>query len=159
MEQLVRENLFREDLYFRINVVQLDLPPLRERRGDIPILARHYLKRFASQMEKRMTTIDPDAMRLLKDHPWPGNVRELANAIERAVVLGAGPVLLAKDLPLGPSAPMVRPVDDSLSEVEKAHIARILERTEWNMSQAARTLRLDRVTLYNKVKKYGLRKQ
>jgi DNA-binding NtrC family response regulator len=158
LEELVKQNLFREDLFFRINVLQIDLPPLRERPGDIELLARHYLKRFGSRTEKRFSGIDADAMQLLKTHSWPGNVRELANAIERAVVLGAGPTLHAKDLPFGRTPSPASPADDSLAEAEKAHIARVLERLDWNISQAARALRVDRVTLYNKVKRYGLRK-
>jgi len=158
LEQMVADKQFREDLYFRINVFRIDLPPLRERPGDIALLARHFMTRLSGQMEKRFTDFEPEALARLKRHPWPGNVRELANAIERAMVVGTGPRLLAEDLPFDGGTGSLRPADDSLSEIERSHIARILERTQWNVSQAAKTLGLDRATLYGKIKKYELRK-
>jgi DNA-binding NtrC family response regulator len=158
LEEMVAEKLFREDLYFRINVFCIDLPPLRERPGDVLLLAAHFLQRFATKAEKEITEIEPDAMAALVSHEWPGNVRELANVIERGVVVGEPPALRLEDLPLRRLAPNHQPGGDSLAEIEKVHIARVLERLGWNISQAARTLEVDRATLYSKIKRYGLRK-
>jgi len=157
LEKLVEEGTFREDLYFRVHVVTLHLPALRERREDIPLLARHLVERFATQMNRPFREIEPAALDRLVRHDWPGNVRELANAIERALVVGSPPTVRAEDLPL----PLLRTnggAGDSLADVEQAHVAHILERSGWNITRAAETLKIDRVTLYNKIKKYGLRK-
>jgi len=157
LEKLVEERSFREDLYFRVHVVTLHLPALRERREDIPLLTRHLVERFATQMNRPFREIEPAALDRLVRHDWPGNVRELANAIERALVVGVPPTVRAEDLPLQ----LLRSnggAGDSLAEVEQAHVARILERTGWNVTRAAETLKIDRVTLYNKIKKYGLRR-
>jgi DNA-binding NtrC family response regulator len=158
LEEMVGEKLFREDLYFRINVFRIDLPPLRERSDDVPLLAAHFLRRFAAKAEKEISEIEPDALAALANHDWPGNVRELANVIERGVVVGEPPALRLDDLPLRRPSPNHQPGGDSLAEVEKAHIARVLERLGWNISQAARMLEVDRATLYSKIKRYGLRK-
>jgi DNA-binding NtrC family response regulator len=155
LEQAVREGRFREDFYYRINVFTIDLPPLRERRGDIPALAEHIRARLARQMDKRITGFGEDAMAVLAAHDWPGNVRELQNAVERAMVVGQPPLIRAQDLPL--LAARGRPAaGDALADVEKAHVAAILERTGWNVTRAADILGVDRVTVYNKMKKYGL---
>ena len=158
LEQLVREGQFREDLYFRVNVITIQVPPLRERREDIPLLVQHFLERFSLQMNRPFREIEPAAMDLLVRHPWPGNVRELANAIERALVVGRPPTVHADDLPLQLAAGEGAAVGDSLAEVECAHIARVLERMDWNITHSAEALKIDRVTLYNKIKKYGLRR-
>jgi DNA-binding NtrC family response regulator len=139
-------------------VFRIDLPPLRQRDGDVELLARHFLKRFAARVDKEITDIEPEALSLLNQHDWPGNIRELKNAIERAMVLAEPPVLRAKDLATLDVAPEAPAQWDSLADVEKAHVLRILRRTEWNISQAARILEVDRVTLYNKIKKYGLKR-
>jgi DNA-binding NtrC family response regulator len=157
LERLVEEGSFREDLYFRVHVVTLHLPALRERREDIPLLARHLVERFAAQMNRPFREIEPAALDRLVRHDWPGNVRELANAIERALVVGTPPRVRAEDLPLG-AVRANGAAGDSLAEVEQAHVARVLERMGWNITRAAETLKIDRVTLYNKIKKYGLRK-
>jgi DNA-binding NtrC family response regulator len=159
LEKLVETGAFREDLYYRINVVSIQLPPLRERREDIPALAQHLLERYARQMNRPFTEIDPEALDLLVRHPWPGNVRELANAIERALVVGVPPAVRSADLPLQLGrCEEPPPGGDSLEDLERAHIARILDRGGWNISQAARTLGIDRATLYSKIKKYELRR-
>jgi two-component system, NtrC family, response regulator AtoC len=161
LEELVRQGSFREDLYYRINVVSLQVPPLRERREDIPLLAQHFLDRFARQMNRPFRQVDPRAMDLLVRYRWPGNVRELANAVERALVVGTPPAICVGDLPLQLSRAgdgEEPPEGESLSDVERAHVARILERCGWNVTHAARTLDIDRVTLYNKIKKYGLQR-
>ena len=157
LEQRVKEGTFREDLYFRINVVSIMLPPLRERREDIPMLAQHFLKRYNASMNRSFTDIDAKAMDALVHYRWPGNVRELANAIERALVVGTPPMITLKDLPLNVEKQKSEPIGSSLADVEKAHIARVLEASEWNVSRAAEVLQIDRATLYNKIKKYKLR--
>jgi len=157
LEAAVRDGRFREDFYYRINVFTIEAPPLRARRGDIPLLARHFVERFASQMGKRITDISPEAMELLTEYDWPGNVRELSNAIERAMVVGKPPVIRPADLPVRTQMKGVSAPGDSLADVEKRHIAAVLERTGGNVTEAAEILRVDRVTVYNKIKKYGLR--
>ncbi|HEY7728326.1 MAG TPA: sigma-54 dependent transcriptional regulator [Candidatus Eisenbacteria bacterium] len=157
LEQLTKEGRFREDLYFRINVVSIILPPLRERREDIPLLAQHLLGKYAQEMNRPFTGFDPSAMDLLVRYDWPGNVRELANAVERALVVGKAPTIRADDLPVRLNERRAPAVGDSLAEVEKAQIRLILERTRGNVTRAAEILQIDRVTLYNKIKKYGLR--
>jgi DNA-binding NtrC family response regulator len=157
LELAVKEGRFREDFYYRINVFTIELPPLRSRRADIPALANHFLDRFARQMDKRVTGIAPEAMEILASYDWPGNVRELSNAIERAMVVGTPPVIRPEDLPLRRSARNEAAGEESLAEMEKRHIAAVLERAEGNVTRAAEILKVDRVTVYNKIKKYGLR--
>ena len=158
LEQLVEEGKLREDFYFRLNVFTISLPPLRERREDIPLLAQHHLERFALQMNRPFTGFEPKATDLLVRYGWPGNVRELANAVERALVVGTPPLVEAQDLPLSLSDPSGTPTGDSMAEVERAHIQKILEASAGNVTRAAGILGIDRVTLYNKIKKYGLRR-
>jgi DNA-binding NtrC family response regulator len=157
LDVAVREGRFREDFFYRINVFTIDLPPLRDRRSDIPALANHFLERFARQMDKRITEISSAAMELLTGYDWPGNVRELSNAIERAMVVGSSPAIQPGDLPLHHPIRTEWPDTDSLADLEKRHIAAVLERTGGNVTQAAEILKVDRVTVYNKIKKYGLR--
>ena len=156
IEQAVRDGRFREDFYYRIDVFTIEVPPLRERRSDIPLLARHLLERFARQMDTRVRDFHPTAMNLLESYDWPGNVRELSNAIERALVVGKGQLILPEDLPLRHR--VREPIDapDSLAEVEKRHIAAILDRTHWNITRTAELLGVDRATVYNKIKKFQL---
>jgi len=157
LENAVREGRFREDFFYRINVFNIEAPPLRARRSDIPLLARHLVRRFATQMGKRITDVSPEALKLLMDHDWPGNVRELSNAIERAMVVGTPPLIRPEDLPVRTQRRGAEEYGDSLADVEKRHIAAVLERTNGNVSEAAEILKIDRVTVYNKIKKYGLR--
>jgi len=158
LEKMVEEGQFREDLYFRLNVFSIFLPPLRERREDIPLLAQHFLRHYALQMNRPFEDFEPQALDLLVRYEWPGNVRELSNAVERALVVGTPPAVRSGDLPLHLSESTAIPGGDSLAEVERAHVARILERCGGNVTRAAEMLGIDRVTLYNKIKKYGLRK-
>jgi DNA-binding NtrC family response regulator len=153
----VREGRFREDFYYRINVFTIEAPPLRSRPTDIPLLATHIVRRLARQMDKQITEIHPEAMDLLMSYDWPGNVRELINAIERAMVVGKPPTIRPEDLPVWGARGRGTCTGDSLADVEKDHIASVLERTEWNITRAADILRVDRVTVYNKIKKYDLR--
>jgi len=169
LEAAVTAGTFRQDLYYRLNVFGLRLPPLRERRTDIPALARHFLRKLGQQMDKRYDDFAPDAMDRLMAHEWPGNVRELSNAVERALVVGRPPVVRAEDLGfIGPARMTAAPgggelgaaleVLDSLEDMERAHIGRILGRCGWNIKAAAETLGIDRSTLYAKIAKYDLRR-
>ena len=153
LEAEVAAARFREDFFFRINVFHLNVPALRERAEDIPLLAAHFLGRFAAQMNRRIEGFTDAAMAALCAYPWPGNVRELQNAIERAVVLCKEPRLGASLLPFA-HAPAAE--DLSIDAMEAAHIRRVLAGCAFNVSQAAGLLRIDRVTLYNKMKKYGI---
>ena len=156
LEALVKAGTFRPDLYYRLNVFAIDLPPLRERREDIPLLADHFLKKFATAMNRRCRGIAPEALDLLMAHDWPGNVRELENAVERALVMGRGPEIQPADFPfqLQPTQPVA---GRTLDEIERGHIERVLQETAGNLSRAARILDIDRTTLYNKLRRYGLK--
>jgi DNA-binding NtrC family response regulator len=158
LEKCVEEGTFREDLYYRINVFTIILPPLRERRSDIPLLANHFLTKYALAMNKPINRISTEAMDLLIRHDWPGNVRELENAIERAMVVGSPPAIQLDDLPFQLAENFEKPKADSLAAAEQRHISYILTKTNWNISKAADILQIDRVTLYNKIKKYDLHK-
>ena len=156
LEDLVKAGTFRPDLYYRLKVFAIDLPPLRERREDIPLLADHFLKKFATAMNKPLPTLAPQAVDLLLAHDWPGNVRELENAVERAMVIGRGPEIQPADFPfqLQPTQPVA---GRTLDEIERGHIERVLQETAGNLSRAARILDIDRTTLYNKLRRYGLK--
>lgn len=157
LEELVKNGIFRPDLYYRLNVFRITLPPLRDRHEDIPLLAEHFLRKFAAAMNKRVTRITAEAMDLLVNYDWPGNVRELENAIERAMVIGKEPELQAGDFPIQLRAP-AQSGGRTLDEVERTHIERVIEECGWNLSRAARVLDIDRGTLYNRIKKYGLQR-
>ncbi len=158
LEKAVKEGHFREDLYFRLNVVTIDIPPLRERREDIPLLARYYFNRYTRSMTKAIGDISPKAMEMLVNYDWPGNVRELRNVIERAIVVCDDKKVRPSDLLFPFKLGSKQKYGDSLEELEKNHIERILNRTEWHISQASEILKIDRTTLYNKIKKYNLSK-
>jgi DNA-binding NtrC family response regulator len=155
---LVRLGAFRPDLYYRLDVFGITLPPLRERKEDIPLLVDHFLRKYARAMNKRITNISRPALDALINYPWPGNVRELENAIERAMVIGREPEIQLADFPLQVSSPPVPEGGLALEDVERAHILHVLETCDWNQTRAAKVLGIDRVTLYNKIKKYGFRK-
>ncbi len=157
LEKAVEDGSFREDLYYRVNVFTIILPPLRERRSDIPLLAQHFVEKYAASMNKPVHQISSAAMDLLIRHDWPGNVRELENAIERAMVVGKPPAIQPDDLPFQLLPSQHDPDDYSLAGAEKRQIDKILEKTNGNIKRAAELLQIDRVTLYNKIKKYGLR--
>jgi DNA-binding NtrC family response regulator len=157
LERLVREGRFREDLFYRVNVIPLFLPPLRERREDILLLARHFLGQFARKNRSRIEGIAPEALRLLIDHRWPGNIRELQNAMERAVVVARGKIILPGDLPPLSAAPEYANEQSlDLREHEKRLIERALSESGRNISLAAKKLGITRTTLYGKLKKFGL---
>jgi len=165
LAQMVREGTFREDLYYRLNVVELRSPPLRERREDIPLLAAHFLKRFAEKNRKNVARYTPRAMDLLIRHPWPGNVRELMNTVERAVVLAPADCLDEDDFSvLAPDAQETErtvgdagiPPDVPLEQIEREAIVSTLASAKGNKSEAARRLGITRKTLREKLKRYGL---
>jgi len=156
LKKAVAQGQFREDLYYRLNVVTIDLPPLRERREDIPLLAEHFLKKFSLENQKEIAGFAPEAKEFLLKYHWPGNVRELENAIERAVILAKDSLVTLADLAYQnlPLAPVSS--DKSLKELEKSHILSVLRQTKGNLSQAAKILGITRMTLYNKVKTHDL---
>ena len=165
LAQMVKEGTFREDLYYRLNVVELKTPPLRERREDIPLLAAHFLKRFAEKNRKSVERFTPRAMDLLIRHAWPGNVRELMNTIERAVVLAPADCLDEDDFSVltpdtqenGPTADGAGvPSDVPLEQIEREAIVSTLASAKGNKSEAARRLGITRKTLREKLKRYGL---
>jgi len=151
---------FRDDLYYRLNVIPITLPPLRERLEDVPLLVEHFLEHLNLEMSHRIEEVSAGALSALMRYHWPGNVRELRNVLERGMVVAKGSLIMAEDLGLDAGAPRQAPVDVTLSldEVEHRHIAAVLHHGGGNVTQAARTLGIDRVTLYNKIKKYGLRR-
>jgi DNA-binding NtrC family response regulator len=171
LEAQVRAGLFREDLYYRLYVIPLKLPPLRERGGDIVLLAEHFLEEFNARMQASVSGVSEEAQALLLGHEWPGNVRELRNLMERLVVLKPEGVITAQDLPIrlrgGSGARSVgRPVvalgeeginlNSAVTEFEKALILQSLEKTQWVKNKAARLLKLNRTTLVEKIKRYQL---
>jgi DNA-binding NtrC family response regulator len=158
LEKAIQEGSFREDLYYRLNVFSIVVPPLRERKSDVPMLAGYFVGKYARAMAKPINAISPEAMDVLVRYNWPGNVRELENAIERAMVVGKPPAIRPEDLPFQLSDKNNLPTTGSLSSVEKTHISSVLEQYNWNISRSAEVLEIDRVTLYNKIHKYGLRK-
>jgi len=155
---------FREDLFYRLNVVPISLPPLRDRRKDILLLAKHFIDRFNGEFKKNVYKIAPEAEALMLDYHWPGNVRELKNTIERAVLLECDDVLEAEHLLFAEAETAPRPAcvsepartDLTLEEVERDYILSVIEAVGWNKNRAAKTLGIDRTTLYTKIKKYGL---
>ena len=156
LETLVKEGTFRPDLYYRLNVFAIELPALRDRREDIPLLANHFLQKFASAMNRPVPAISAPALELLLNYNWPGNVRELENAVERAMVITREPEIHPGDFPFQ-LHPASAAAGRTLEDMEKLHIAKVLEETKWNLSRTARILDIDRTTLYNKLKRYGLR--
>jgi DNA-binding NtrC family response regulator len=157
LKSMVKSGTFREDLFYRLNVVNITIPPLRERPDDIPLLVNHFIRKYCTSMSRDMITIEPGALKYLEKFEFPGNVRELENMIERAIVIGNGKEIRLKDLPMGKEA--VSSSVESLDELEKRHIEQILNKYGWNVSRSAKALDVDRVTLYNKIKKYNLKQQ
>ncbi len=156
LEKLVKEGKFREDLFYRLNVVRIHIPPLRERREDIIPLAEHFLKVFSREMHKPIEGFSREAKQLLLSYDWPGNVRELQNAVERAVVLTRYNFIMPEDLPIARTSDSDRVQSLRLEDVERAHIKKVLEMTEYNISRAAELLGIHRNTLREKMKRYGL---
>ena len=155
LKSMVEKGTFREDLYYRLNVVNIYVPPLRERIEDIPLLVDYFIVKYCTSMNRSAVTIDSSALKRLEEFNFPGNVRELENMIERAIVVGNGKKITLKDLPLEKS--IISNSIESLDDLEKFHILQILNKYSWNISRAAKALKVDRVTLYNKISKYGLK--
>ncbi len=155
LKSMVEKGTFREDLFYRLNVVNIHIPPLRERKSDIPLLVDYFIKKYCTTMNKPPVTIDQNAMNRLQEFNFPGNIRELENMIERAIVVGDGKKITLKDLPLEKT--IVSNTVESLDDFESAFILQILNKYSWNISRTAKALKVDRVTLYNKIKKYDLK--
>ena len=153
----IKEGSFREDLYYRLNVISFAMPPLRERKEDIPLLAEHFLHRFSQETNKPIDHILRDAMDEMMLYEWPGNVRELENAIERAVVVAKSRNIQRENLPIFKPEQMAL-AGKSLKDMEKNHIWQILDENHWNISRSARVLGIDRSTLYSKIKSHGIQK-
>ena len=160
LEEAVSAGGFREDLFYRINVFEITIPPLRDRVGDIQPIADHYLRTFSAAMGRQVTGFSPEAEKLMRSYSWPGNVRELANAVERALVVCRGTTIDLEHLPISGHIPGRGEIESedrlSLDAVEDHHIRRVLDRTGFNVSETARLLGIDRATLYNKMHKYGI---
>jgi DNA-binding NtrC family response regulator len=178
LEQLVSDGRFRQDLYYRINVVKIELPPLRDRSSDIPMLAEHFLKRFGEELGKQLTGFTPEAIEALRRYEYPGNVRELQNVIERAAVLTRTPTIALTDLPPNvvrgesgmrfgapgveqaaaesdaPWTPMA--LEEALREPEREILLRALRANGWNRQKTADQLEINRTTLYKKMKQHGI---
>jgi DNA-binding NtrC family response regulator len=159
LEPLVQNGKFREDLFDRFNVVSITLPPLRERKEDIPLLATHFLQKFSGENKKDISHISPEALEILLQYPWPGNVRELEHTIERAVILTIHPIILPEDLPKKMFEEMkeikIQPSEEllPLKEIEKRYILKVLQETNGNKKKASEILGIDRTTLYRILEK------
>jgi DNA-binding NtrC family response regulator len=167
LEKNLQEGKFRRDLFYRLQVVEIIVPPLRDRPEDVPLLADHFLKRFVRETGRRLRGFTPSAIQKMEKYNWPGNVRELRNVVERAVALSRGPFLDSSDIWLssleagggirGNGTEVYEPLP--LEEVEKRFILRTLEHTDWNKSQAATILQIERSTLDRKIKGYNLKRE
>jgi DNA-binding NtrC family response regulator len=155
LKSMVEKGTFREDLFYRLNVVNIQIPPLRDRKEDIPMLVDYFINKYCTSMNKPPASVDQAALNRIREFNFPGNIRELENMIERAIVVGNGKKITLKDLPMEKS--FVSSTAESLDEFEKAFILQILNKYDWNISRTARALKVDRVTLYNKIKKYDLK--
>jgi two-component system response regulator HydG len=155
----ITDGSFREDFFYRINVIMIDIPPLKKRKEDIPLLIQHFLEKYGHETTKQVDRVTRDATELLKRYDWPGNVRELENAVERAVVLSQSRTLGIKDFAFLRSSPASLSRPQSLQEVEKQHIQQILEEYNWNVTQASKALEINRVTLHKKIKRFNLERR
>ncbi len=158
LEDAVKDRIFREDLYYRLNVISFQMPPLRERKDDIPLLTDHFLRRFSQETNKPIDKISREAMDEMMIYEWPGNVRELENAIERGVVVGKARSIQPEDLPIFHSDHVPSSNERSLKEIQKVHIIQTLEDTNWNVSKTSKILGIDRSTLYSKIKQFNIQK-
>jgi DNA-binding NtrC family response regulator len=157
LELLVKEGIFREDLYYQLNVFTISIPPLRNRKKDLPLLASYFLNRLVKAVNKPIEGLSAEALKSIEEYDWPGNVRELKNAIERAVVVSKGPLITLSDLPI-PAFPKTSIEDLSLEAAEKNHLRQVLEQMGWDLDKSAEVLKIDRTVLESKIEKYGLRK-
>jgi DNA-binding NtrC family response regulator len=163
LEKAIAEGRFREDLFYRLNVINIKLPPLRERSEDIRLLASHFLKKYNLENRRQVRRFSERAMESLLRHTWQGNVRELENAVERAVVVCKGNLIQPADLPDNISGGVMTATETfetmSLSDVETRHISTVLSANEWNIAKSSQILGIDRTTLYRKIEKYGLSRE
>jgi DNA-binding NtrC family response regulator len=159
LEKAIKDGSFREDLFYRLNVISLKMPALKQHKEDIPLLAEHFLQRFILETNKTIDRISREAMDELMLYDWPGNVRELENAIERAVVVGKDRQVLPEHLPIFCHEPFLGPQNNTLKEVEKVHIRQILVDNDWNIARSARILGIDRTTLYSKIKRLAIQQE
>lgn len=158
LKKAIADGKFRDDLYYRLNVISFQIPPLRSRKEDIPVLVENFIEKFNIEMGKSVEGVSEAAIRMLMDYHWPGNARELRNVIERAMVVTKGKSITEADLHLPTTPEKVSVFGRSLEEVELEHVRFVLESNHWNVLKSASVLDIDRVTLYNKIKKYNLRK-
>jgi DNA-binding NtrC family response regulator len=158
LETAIKNEIFREDLYYRLNVITFQMPPLRDRKEDIPLLAEHFLRRFSQETNKPVDKISREAIDEMMLYEWPGNVRELENAIERAVVVGKERDVRPEDLPFRLSDDPNFIPQNALKDIEKAHIKKMLDNNQWNIAKSSKILGIDRTTLYSKIKRYNIKK-
>jgi len=160
LKAAIEEGRFRADLFYRLNVISIHIPPLRDRKEDIPLLVDHFIEKFNIEMGKEIRGVSEGAVRILMDNEWPGNARELRNIIERAMVVAKGNMITEADVirPAGPGSG-ANHWTKTLEEVELEHIRAVLIENQWNILRSAQTLGIDRVTLYNKIKKHDMKKE
>jgi len=164
LQELIAQGKFRKDLYYRLNIISMEIPPLRQRKGDIPLLAVDFIVKHSKRISRKVEGISPDALELLMDYEWPGNIRELENVIERAIILTKSTMIMPEDLPeflteakeAESSQKDSYKLKDALKEPEKDLILKALEAVDWNRNDAAKALGINRTTLYKKMVKYGL---
>jgi DNA-binding NtrC family response regulator len=159
LEELIATGSFREDLYYRVNVFVIDVPPLRDRTEDIPTLARHFIEKYARAMGRPLKELPAEVEEMLVAYPWPGNVRELENAVERAMVIGRETAIQPEDLPLPLARREVEAEGSTLAALERRHIERILREENGNITRTAAALGIDRGTLYHKLRRYDIERQ
>lgn len=170
LKQEIKNGRFREDLYFRLNVFQIHLPPLRERRDDVPILVQHFVDKFRGDSGKRVSGVHPEAMEVLKNYDWPGNIRELRNVVHRALLLRKGPLIDAGDISFDqelnretgiavPELPPGMTLEQMLEKLERQIVEAALRRYNNNRERVARELGVARSTLFKRLKDWGLTKQ
>ena len=158
LEAAIKNEIFREDLYYRLNVITFQMPSLRDRKEDIPLLAEHFLRRFSQETNKPVDKISREAIDEMMLYEWPGNVRELENAIERAVVVGKERDVRPEDLPFRCSDDPNFIPQNALKDIEKTHIKKMLDNNQWNIAKSSKILGIDRTTLYSKIKRYNIKK-
>jgi len=158
LDEEVAAGRFREDLLYRINVITVHIPPLRERKGDIPLLVKHFLTKYSHETTKQVDRVTPEAIEFLKSYGWPGNVRELENAIERAVVLSKSRTLGVEDFSFIRPSPIQFRKGRTLKEMEKDYIEGILEEQEWNVTESAKVLGVNRVSLHKMINRYQMKR-
>ena len=158
LEKAIADGRFREDFFYRINVIRISIPPLKKRKEDIPLLVQHFIEKYSQETTKNVDHVSRDAIELLKAYDWPGNVRELENAVERAVVLSKSRTLGREDFSFLRPPPLPSEGGRSLREIEKGHIALILKDCDWNVTNASRILEINRVTLHKMIKRYNLKR-